>query len=49
MTTTSEKSWLSEVLEVDKDKDKPEDVYEFSNGRKFESTDASDHGIYDGA
>ncbi len=29
-----------------KDWNKPEVVYEFSNGRKFESTDAADSGIY---
>jgi hypothetical protein len=25
---------------------KPEAVYEFSNGREFKSTDKTDHGIY---
>lgn len=29
-----------------KDRNKPEVVYEFSNGRKFESTDATESGIY---
>ena len=48
MTTTSEKPWLAEVLEVDKEHYEPEDVYEFSNGRKFKSTDKTDSGVYDG-
>ena len=30
-----------------KDWNKPEVVYEFSNGRKFESTDNTDSGIYE--
>lgn len=30
-----------------KEWNKPETVYEFSNGRKFESTDATDSGIYE--
>lgn len=29
-----------------KDYKKPEPSYEFSNGRKFESTDATESGIY---
>jgi len=49
MTTTSDKSWLSEVLEADPEHNEPEDVYEFSNGRKLKSTDKTDHGIYDGS
>lgn len=31
---------------VDKDMEKPEIVYEFSNGRRFESSDRSDSGVY---
>jgi len=43
-------SWLDLVLEADPDHYEPEEgVYEFSNGRKFESTDKSDSGIYDGS
>lgn len=34
------KAWGDEWL-------KPEIVYTFSNGRKFESSDASDSGIYE--
>jgi len=48
MTTTSEKSWLAEVVELDPDHNKEEDVYEFSNQRKFKSTDKTDKGVYDG-
>ena len=48
MTTTSETDFLSEVLKVDKDHYKDEDVYEFSNGRTFKNTDRTDKGIYDG-
>ena len=45
---TSEKSILTEVLELDEEHFEPEDVYIFSNDRKFKSTDRTDHGIYDG-
>lgn len=38
---------LSLVVEVDKDHYKPDIVYEFSNGRKFESTDRATSGIYE--
>ena len=48
MTTTSNKSILDEVLELEDNFYDPEDVYEFSNGRKFKSTDRTDSGIYDG-
>ncbi len=37
-------SQLCELAEPDR---KPDVVYEFSNGRKFESTDATDSGIYE--
>ena len=48
MTTTSETTMLTEVLKVEKDEFyKPEDVYEFSNDRKFKSTDRTDSGIYE--
>jgi hypothetical protein len=30
-----------------KDAAKPDVVYEFSNGRRFESTDNTEHGIYE--
>lgn len=46
MTTTSEKPFLNEVLEVDPDHYKKEDVYEFSNDRVFKSTDDGTSGIY---
>ena len=48
MTTTSERNILDIVLELDDDHYEPEDVYEFSNERKFKSTDRTDSGIYDG-
>ncbi len=32
-----------------KDWNKPDVVYEFSNGKKYESTDMTDAGIYDHA
>ena len=48
MTTTSDKNILDIVLELDDDHYEPEDVYEFSNERKFKSTDKTDSGIYDG-
>lgn len=48
MTSTSEKSWLAEVCDHDPDHYKEEDVYEFSNDRKFKSTDKTDTGVYDG-
>jgi hypothetical protein len=31
---------------LDKDMEKPEIVYEWSNARKFESSDRSDSGVY---
>lgn len=37
---------LSEVLKEDEEHFEPEDVYEFSNGRKFKSTDKNNSGIY---
>lgn len=46
--TTSQTDMLTEVLTVDKEHYEPEDVYEFSNDRKFKSTDKTDHGVYDG-
>jgi hypothetical protein len=48
MTTTSQTDMLSEVTKVDKDHYKRDIAYEFSNGRKFEDTDNTDSGIYDG-
>lgn len=49
MTTTSERTILDEVLELDPDHYEPEDVYEFSNERNFKSTDKTDSGVYDGS
>ena len=44
----SEKSWLQEVVDADKDHYKRDEVYEFTNGRKMQSTDSTDKGVYDG-
>lgn len=38
--------WRAICNKIDKDMEKPEIVYEFSNGRKFESSDRSDSGVY---
>jgi len=38
---------LSEVLKADKYHYETDTAYEFSNGRKFESSDKSDSGIYE--
>lgn len=49
MTETSESDLLAEVTKIEKgDHYKKDTVYEFSNGRKFESTNDQDTGIYDG-
>ena len=48
MSTYSEKSWLAEVVEADKDHYKNDVAYEWSNERKMESTDKTDSGVYDG-
>lgn len=41
-------SWEALVRQREgEDYNKKEVVYEFSNGRKFESTDSTDSGIYD--
>ena len=49
MTESSNTDMLTEVLKTEKDeKYKRYPVYEFSNRRKFEDTDDSDKGIYDG-
>lgn len=48
MTTTTEKSWLTLVEEHDEDFNEPDkDVYKFSNGRGFESTDKTTSGVYE--
>jgi hypothetical protein len=47
--TTTEVPWLDIVLEADDEYYETEDVYEFSNGRTFESTDKTDSGVYDGS
>lgn len=39
-------SWESEVKKHDKEHGKPNVAYEFSNGRKFYSTDRSETGLY---
>lgn len=47
---TSTRSWKDMVQKAaGKDWNKPDVVYEFSNGRKFESTDASGGGPYEAA
>jgi len=46
-STYADYAWLDEVLKRDPDHYLPEpDVYEFSDGRKFESTDGESTGIY---
>lgn len=45
--TTREYSYAAMVLATDPDHYKPDVAYEFSNGRKFESTDGTDSGIYE--
>lgn len=44
---TREYSFLAMVVESDKDHYKPDVAYEFSNSRKFESTDGTESGIYE--
>ena len=44
---TTETSLLQLVLENHPEHYEVEDVYEFSNGRKFKNTDGSDSGVYD--
>lgn len=44
--TTRTLNWLSLVTERDPDREKPDPAYQFSNGRKFESTDHAETGIY---
>jgi hypothetical protein len=44
--TTSETDLLSEVVKADTEHYENDVAYEFSNGRKFESSDKSDSGIY---
>lgn len=39
-------SFLSEVTRYHPDRYQPEQVYKFSNGRAFLSTDRTDHGFY---
>ena len=47
--TFTERTWLSIVVEADPDHYLTDEVvYEFSNDRKFESTDDQDTGVYDG-
>ena len=49
MTTTSDKSWLDEVVENEPDYYEDPYVYEFNQERrKFKSTDRTDSGIYAG-
>jgi len=49
MTTTSDYSWEALVTKNDKDHKKDDEVYEFTGGRKFKSTDKTDSGVYDGS
>jgi len=44
----TEISWLDLVVEQDPDHYENEVVYEWSNGREFESTDSTDSGVYSG-
>ena len=48
MTTSSDTTIKTEVDKIEKDRYKSQVVYEFSNGRKFEDSDKSDSGVYDG-
>lgn len=41
-------SWERLVRTAEPNLDEPEVVYEFSNGRKFKSTDDTSSGIYTG-
>lgn len=42
------RSWKEMVDKAaGKDKNKPDVAYEFSNGRKFDSTDSTSSGIYE--
>ena len=48
-TSYRDYNWLDLVLKRDpKHFISDEDVYEFSNGRKFKNTDNTDSGVYDG-
>ena len=53
MTTSSDKSWLAEVTEVEPDYYKKPIVYrfgdEYDTPREFECTDSGDSGVYDGS
>lgn len=46
MADESQHSLLGLVVEMDPDHYKRDDAYEFSNKRKFESTDDTQSGIY---
>jgi hypothetical protein len=46
----TQRSWKEIVQKAQgKDAAKPDVVYEFSNGRKFDSTDSNSNGIYEDA
>jgi len=47
--TYSDDTLLRRVVERNKDQYKDDVAYEFSNGRKFDSSDRYDTGIYDGS
>ena len=47
MTTTTTRDWKSIVLEHEKEYNKREVVYEFSNGRQFLNTDRQGGGPYE--
>jgi hypothetical protein len=44
--TFRHESFIAICNKVDKDMNKPEIVYEFSNGKKFESSDRGEDGVY---
>ena len=47
LVRTTTRSWKELVLKAwGKDYNKPDVAYEFSHGRKFDSTDNTEHGFY---
>jgi hypothetical protein len=47
-TKTLSVNWGAEVKKaLGAEYSRPDIAYEFSNGRKFNSTDQSDHGVYE--
>lgn len=47
VVNTSERNFLDLVLRADPEHYEEEIAYEFSNGRRFKSSDKSDSGVYD--